>query len=259
MGLTRLSLFIGLLALSACSGGGSGGDGDPAPEVAEAPQTEGEAAQAGAMEAGADTSAEASDAGATATIDTPAAASDAGAAATIGTAAADPRAAVLAAILGTGDVSGWSVTNAFDLGSMKMATLSRAQDAQPVTLVALENSERGVLHTKLLEAFQTGKAADDGSHPLDILGYDLVQPQSASELKVEAAGVPRRLPRLDYAWMRVDEDSGERETGSGIAVWLRCEEADGETSTWSKLVSVESPKAVHTDGLAALITQAACR
>jgi len=176
------------------------------------------------------------------------------------TTSADPRLAVLTRILGTAEVPGWTVGSAFDLGSMKMATLSRDQDAQAVTAVVLESSARGVPHTELLAAFQSAEASEDGKHPLEILGYDLVQPKAAGILNAEAGGQLRKLPRLDYAWMRVDEDSGEREAGSGVAVWIRCEEpGDAGQVEWSTLMSVESSKDVKTDGLVTLIGATACR
>lgn len=132
---------------------------------------------------------------------------------TVGTAAA--KDAVLQQILGTGAPDGWTVASAYDLGAILIATLKRGGDAQPITALSVAESDAGFSADELAAAFG---GAESTSHPLEVLGYDLVQPRGASVLILDG----RTLPRIDYAWLRVEPDSGQRENGSGSAIWMHC-------------------------------------
>jgi hypothetical protein len=138
----------------------------------------------------------------------------------------DAREAVLASILGVAADelgSSWQVGSAYDLGSIRIATLERPGDAQAITALSVDAQSAGFTSGELVAAF--GGAFDPGAaHPLEVLGYDLVQAQASSAVMVRS----REVPRLDYAWLRVDPDSGARENGSGSALWLHCADPGAE-------------------------------
>jgi|GEM_PF-4316636 len=138
---------------------------------------------------------------------------------------------VLERLLGPSVPAGWSAESAYDLGSILMATVVRPSDAQPVTVFSVTRAGAGFTTEQLDAAFSGAPGA--GPHPLEVLGYDLVQPRSASKVTVGTTEVPS----LDYAWLRVDPDSGVRDNGSGSAIWLRC----GDDDARFLLLSSEMP------------------
>ncbi|MCO4768748.1 MAG: hypothetical protein KDA24_01870 [Deltaproteobacteria bacterium] len=150
----------------------------------------------------------------------------------------EARRAVMREILGPQDLGTYEVGSAYDLGAIKMASLERSGDAQPITALSVAAQNAGFSTGLLQRAFTTGEGDGGQTHPLEVLGYDLVQPRGVGALTLGS----RSMPRLDYAWLRVDEDSGVRENGSGSAVWLHCsDDSPGPVGDRFVLVSSEMP------------------
>lgn len=127
------------------------------------------------------------------------------------------KAAVVERLLGPQTLQAWTLRLAYDLDSMLLASWDRPGDATSVTVLGLR-PEGAELDPESLEAAFTG--ATPTSHPLEVLGYDHIQPVSHGELPVGE----RAFPILTFSWLRVDQDEGRRESGRADAVWLRCAE-----------------------------------
>ena len=127
------------------------------------------------------------------------------------------KAAVVKRLLGTQQLDGWTLRLAYDLDSMLLASWDRPGDATSVTVLGLR-PEGAEFDAEALKAAFAG--ATPTRHPLEVLGYDHIQPASHGQL---ALG-DRQLPSLTFSWLRVDLDEGSRESGRADAVWLRCDE-----------------------------------
>ncbi len=147
------------------------------------------------------------------------------------------REAVLGAILGPQDFGSYQVRSAYDLGAIRMATLGRVGDAQPITVLSVAATEAGFTPDELDLAFRTASGDGASEHPLELLGYDLIQPKSVSNLVLGA----RSMPSLTYAWLRVAEDSGVRENGVGSTVWMHCGSKPGPVGDRFVFASSEMP------------------
>lgn len=134
--------------------------------------------------------------------------------------ASDPavvKAAVVRRLLGPQQLDSWTLRLAYDLDSMLLASWDRPGDATSVTVLGLQPQGAEFDAEGLAAAF-TG--ATPTRHPLEVLGYDHIQPASHGELVIGE----RKLPSLTFSWLRVDLDEGSRESGRADAVWLRCDE-----------------------------------
>ena len=127
----------------------------------------------------------------------------------------DEKKEVLQQILRSEVPKGWTVSSAYDLGEILIATLSRGPESPQLTALAVSEGDAGWKRTEVLAAFG---GAEPTSHPLEVLGYDLVQPRAVSNLTLNG----QKLPRIDYAWLRVNPESGTRINGSGSAIWMHC-------------------------------------
>ncbi len=127
----------------------------------------------------------------------------------------DEKKGVLQQILKSEVPKGWIVSSAYDLGEILIATLSRGPESPQLTALAVSEGDAGWKRTEVLAAFA---GSEPTSHPLEVLGYDLVQPRAVSNLILNG----QKLPRIDYAWLRVNPESGTRTNGSGSAIWMHC-------------------------------------
>ena len=127
------------------------------------------------------------------------------------------KAAVVRRLLGSQQLDSWTLRLAYDLDSMLLASWDRPGDATSVTVLGLR-PEGAEFDAGALKAAFAG--ATPTRHPLEVLGYDHIQPASHGELEIGE----RQLPSLTFSWLRVDLDEGSRESGRADAVWLRCDE-----------------------------------
>jgi len=153
------------------------------------------------------------------------------------------REAVLTAILGPQSLGSYQVGSAYDLGAIRMATLGRDGRPQRITVLSVAVTEAGFASEALDLAFRTASGDGASEHPLELLGYDLIQPKSVSTLALGE----RVMPSLTYAWMRVDEDSGHRENGVGSAVWMHCGRTPGPVNGRFVLASSEMPSGEYDE------------
>ena len=147
------------------------------------------------------------------------------------------RKAVLTAILGPQSLGSYQVGSAYDLGAIRMATLGRNGSPQRITVLSVAATGAGFASEALELAFRTASGDGASEHPLELLGYDLIQPKAVSTLALGE----HVMPSLTYAWMRVDEDSGHRENGVGSAVWMHCGSTPGPVNGRFVLASSEMP------------------
>jgi hypothetical protein len=147
------------------------------------------------------------------------------------------------AVLGVQDLGDWSVRMGYDLGMLRMLVLTRPADANPVTVAQLTDAAPGVSEEGMTAVFSGAEVA--GAHPFELLGYDHVQARTSDALAARG----RQLPRLEFSWLRVDPDTGERESGRGTAVWMHCQETPSEAKAidgrW--LVLASETKGVEHD------------
>ncbi len=134
----------------------------------------------------------------------------------------DAKGALARAVMGDQDLGDWSVRMGYDLGMLRMLVLTRPADANPVTVAQLTDAAPGVSEAGMTAVFSGAEVA--GDHPFGLLGYDHVQPRSSDVLAAQG----RELPRLEFSWLRVDPDTGERESGRGTAIWMHCQGAVSE-------------------------------
>jgi hypothetical protein len=123
--------------------------------------------------------------------------------------------AVASMILAPERLQGYSVRLAYDLGSLKLAVIDRPSDPQALSLVRA-GPPAAAPAEDFVRAFR-GEPFEGRTHPLELLGYDLVQVKSHG---VDPVG-DREVPWVEFAWMRQEPDS-PIERGSGSAHWLRC-------------------------------------
>jgi len=113
-------------------------------------------------------------------------------------------------------LEGWTIQLAYDLGTLQLAVIHRLDHPGTISLV------RAAAPTAApVEDFQAafGGAPFQGkTHPLELLGYDLIQP-TAHGVDPSAGG--GSVPWLSFAWMRQDTDA-TLERGIGTAHWVRC-------------------------------------
>lgn len=138
----------------------------------------------------------------------------------------DGKTTLARSMLGEQDLGDWSVRMAYDLGMLRMLVLTRPSDANPVTVAQLTAPAPGVSEDGMAAVFAGAQVV--GPHPFELLGYDHIQPRSNDVLATGG----RELPRLEFSWLRVDPDTGERESGRGTAIWLHC----GATATEAKAI-----------------------
>ena len=131
--------------------------------------------------------------------------------------ALDNKGALALQIMGEQDLGDWSVRMGYDLGVLRMLVLTRPADANAVTVAQLTSEAPGVGDDAMASVFSGGEVA--APHPFGLLGYDHVVPRASDTLTARG----RDLPRLGFSWLRVDPDTGERESGRGTAIWMHCE------------------------------------
>ncbi len=168
------------------------------------------------------------------------------------------KAALALAILGEQELGPWSVRMGYDLGLLRMLVLTRPSDAGAVTVAELTAEAPGVSDAAMLELF-AGREVP-APHPFELLGYDHVVPRTSDTLQARG----HDLPRLSFSWLRVDPDTGERESGRGTAIWMHCE-APGVAAKpldgHLLLVASETPGTEHDEGPASDVAArlAVCR
>ncbi|GEM_PF-3362114 len=140
--------------------------------------------------------------------------------------------AVAASILPPGALEGWSVRLAYDLGILRLAVIDQPEASRSLSVVRAEPSSATPV-AAFERAFE-GAPFEGEPHPLELLGYDLVQ---VVEHGIEPGENP--APWVRFGWLR-DETDGTLERGSGSAHWLRCHE-DAVV-----LVTGEGPSASYT-------------
>ncbi len=157
----------------------------------------------------------------------------------------DSKQLLARAVMGEQDLGHWSVRMGYDLGMLRMLVLTRPSDANPVTVAQLTDGAPGVSEEGITAVFSGAEVA--GPHPFELLGYDHVQARSSDALPARG----RELPRLEFSWLRVDPDTGERESGRGTAIWMHCQatvtEARAIGGRWLVLAS-DSKGTEHDPG-----------
>lgn len=134
----------------------------------------------------------------------------------------DSKMLLARAVMGDQDLGHWSVRMGYDLGMLRMLVLARPADANPVTIAQLTDGAPGVSEDGMTAVFAGAEVT--GPHPFELLGYDHVQARSSGALPARG----RDLPRLEFSWLRVDPDTGERESGRGTAIWMHCQATAAE-------------------------------
>ena len=128
--------------------------------------------------------------------------------------------AVLAAMTQWTELVDWEPRLAYDLGSLRLVVLAKRGSLQSVAVLQMDPPE-GVTVTDLERSFRAEPDAPGVSAPLEMLGYDRVVVRETHDATLG----PIPAPEVGISWERVDEHSGERESGDGSVTWVRCLDA----------------------------------
>jgi len=151
-------------------------------------------------------------------------------------ATAASKEAVAATIFPAAALEGWSVRLAYDLGSLQIAVIDSPKSPQRLSIVRARPPAAAPV-----EEFERAFAGEDfaeATHPLELLGYDLVQVRKHGDLDTPHGPVPW----VRFGWLK--QGDSELDKGSGSAHWLKCR---GDVV----LVSGEGPFETYTREAAA--------
>jgi hypothetical protein len=127
--------------------------------------------------------------------------------------------AVAQAIFPASLLEGYKLRLAYDLGSVRLAVVAAAASRSPQPLSLVRSNPPASSPRPDFERAFAGQSFEGTSHPLEFLGYDLVQVSSHGV----DPGPSGDLPWVRFGWLRDDPEAG-LERGSGSAHWIQCQE-----------------------------------